>query len=156
MSAKPQSVLFVCMGNICRSPTAEAVFRFHAQQAGIRLDIDSAGTLGSHAGERPDVRAKRAGEKRGYDFSRLRARKVAADDFHRFDLILAMDQDNYRNLLAISPDEALNHKVRLFLDYAPNSHYREVPDPYYGGGKGFELVLDLIEAASQGLIETIQ
>ena len=155
MNKKRQSVLFVCMGNICRSPTAEAVFRHYAQKEGRDIHVDSAGTLGYHAGERPDGRARKAGEKRGYDFAKIRARKVEPEDFHRFDLILAMDNDNYKNLLTIAPEEALEKKVQLFLSYAASSSYEEVPDPYYGGAKGFELVLDLIEEASEGLLETL-
>ena len=156
MSYQTQSVLFVCMGNICRSPTAEAVFRYYARQSGLDLLIDSAGTLDYHSGDKPDGRARKAGERRGYDFSSIRARKVTSEDFERFDLILAMDKDNYRNLMALAPEDADSGKVQLFLDYAPNSRYQEVPDPYYGGAKGFELVLDLIEDASQGLIESIR
>lgn len=155
MVRQTQSVLFVCMGNICRSPTAEAVFRHCTQQAGLDIQVDSAGTIGFHRGSKPDTRAIRAGKKRGYDFSSIRARKVEAEDFERFDLILAMDNDNYQNLQALAPSREAKDKVQLFLRYAQNSDYSDVPDPYYGGAKGFELVLDLIEEASQGLLDHI-
>ncbi|MDN3651425.1 low molecular weight protein-tyrosine-phosphatase [Thalassotalea ponticola] len=151
---KIDSVLFVCMGNICRSPTAEAVFRAKAKAYGIELDIDSAGTIGSHKGEAPDVRARRAAEARGYDFSGMRARKVTIEDFDRFALILAMDNDNYHYLFDMAPSEH-KHKVHLFLQFAEQSDDMEVPDPYYGGIRGFELVLDLVEQASEGLLSRL-
>lgn len=148
-----QSILFVCMGNICRSPSAEAVFRQKAQ--GLTLVIDSAGTVGSHAREKPDHRAQKAGIARGYSFDKIKARKVVSEDFEKFDLILAMDEKNMQDLLKVAP-ENLQYKVQLFLDYAENFDDTEVPDPYYGGAKGFQYVLDLVEDASEGLIKRLK
>jgi protein-tyrosine phosphatase len=144
-------VLFVCMGNICRSPTAEGVFRHVIQQQGTadRFMVDSAGTHAYHVGEQPDRRAQQTARARGIDLAFIRARKVTRSDFAEFDYILAMDSDNYQNLLAICPAE-YEDKVRLFLDYATNSHEQDVPDPYYGGQQGFEHVFDLVEDASHG------
>ncbi|WP_068546313.1 low molecular weight protein-tyrosine-phosphatase [Thalassotalea crassostreae] len=149
------SVLFVCMGNICRSPTAEAVFRHKANELGLEIKIDSAGTLSAHTGERPDRRSEKEGVKRGYSFDGLKARKVLVEDFERFSLILAMDDDNVRNLQAIAPDEHA-HKIKLFLEYSESFDETQVPDPYYGGSRGFALVLDLIEDASEGLIKKLR
>jgi protein-tyrosine phosphatase len=144
-------VLFVCMGNICRSPTAEGVFRHVIQQQGTadRFMVDSAGTHAYHVGEQPDRRAQQTARARGIDLAFIRARKVTRSDFAEFDYILAMDSDNYQNLLAICPAE-YEDKVKLFLDYATNSHEQDVPDPYYGGQQGFEHVFDLVEDASHG------
>jgi protein-tyrosine phosphatase len=155
MSNSRTAVLFVCMGNICRSPTAEGVFRYHAEQTGIveRLHIDSAGTHAYHAGEPADRRARAAAERRGISLDGIQARRVAVEDFERFDYILAMDEDNLARLHAESPDEH-RHKLRLFLEFA-DVHETEVPDPYYGGAAGFERVLDLVEEASRGLLETL-
>ena len=153
----PVRVLFVCMGNICRSPTAEGVFRYYVERAGLShlIVVDSAGTLDYHTGDPPDVRAQRAAERRGYDLSRLRARQVKVQDFEGFDYVLAMDRDNLTQLQRLS---SLEHrkKVQLFLDYATQRASREVPDPYYGNEAGFELVLDMAEDASQGLLAHIQ
>ncbi len=151
-----QSILFVCLGNICRSPTAEGVFRARAARAGLaaHLAIDSAGTGDWHVGHPPDHRAIAAAATRGYDLAELRARQVAAEDFHRFDWILAMDRANLRDLSAMRPRSFAGH-LGLFLDVAPSLGLREVPDPYYGGSEGFERVLDLIETASDALIERI-
>ncbi|PCI59854.1 MAG: protein-tyrosine-phosphatase [Gammaproteobacteria bacterium] len=140
------------MGNICRSPTAEAVFRSKADILGLKLTIDSAGTLGAHAREKPDQRAQKAGIARGYSFDGIKSRKVNSKDFEKFDLILAMDEDNVLNLRKVAPSH-LHHKIALFLDFAENHQDNEVPDPYYGGAKGFHYVLDLIEDASNGLLE---
>ena len=149
-------VLFVCLGNICRSPTAHAVFRHKAQAAGLQVDIESAGTSACHEGERPDSRSMAAGAKRGYDFTRIHSRKIQPDDFEHYDLILAMDKDNAKNLRSKCPAH-LQHKIRLMLTFSSQYNaYEEVPDPYYGGGRGFELVLDLIEDASDGLITYIE
>lgn len=146
-------VLFVCLGNICRSPTAEAVFRQKAAARGLNITIDSAGTHGFHEGHAPDKRSMAAGEARGYDFTGISCRKVVDKDFSEFDYILAMDAENLKNLRKMS--EAIYHpKIRLFLEFAKTSE-QEVPDPYYGGSKGFELVLDLIEEASEGLLNHI-
>ncbi len=150
-----KSVLFVCMGNICRSPSAEAVFRFKAKQLGLSLLIDSAGTLGAHAREKPDHRSQKAGVSRGYSFDGIKARKVVIDDFKVFDLILAMDTENLYELNKMAPS-ALQYKNQLFLNFATEIEEQEVPDPYYGGPKGFEYVLDLIESASDGLLSKIK
>jgi len=151
-----QSILFVCLGNICRSPTAEAVFRARAARAGLadRLEIDSAGTGDWHVGQPPDRRAIVAAATRGYDLASLRARQVAADDFHRFSWILAMDRANLRDLSALRPRAFAGH-LGLFLDVAPELDVQEVPDPYYGAADGFDRVLDLIEVASDALIERV-
>ena len=148
------SVLFVCMGNICRSPSAEAVFRHKANALGLRLKIDSAGTLGSHTKEKPDHRAQKAGVARGYSFDGIKARKVTVNDFRDFDLILAMDYDNIAALNKVAPPE-LKHKIHLMLDFATSNEEEQVPDPYYGGAKGFDYVLDLVEAGSDGLLEKL-
>jgi len=149
-------VLFVCMGNICRSPTAHGVFRNLVQSEGLsdRIDIDSAGTHAYHVGEPPDARAQQTAIGRGVDLSDLRARKAIKADFEHYDYILAMDQDNYHSLSAICPD-GMQRKIGLFLDYAPELNTREVPDPYYGGPQGFVNVFDLVESASAGLLNDI-
>jgi len=146
-------VLFVCLGNICRSPTAEGVFRATVQRAGLieHIEIDSAGTHAYHVGEPPDARAQEAARRRGVDLSGLRGRKTMRTDFERFDYLLAMDKENYQNLMAICPPGRAD-KVRLFLEFAPHRPEREVPDPYFGGDAGFERVLDMIEEASAGLL----
>jgi len=146
-----KSVLFVCMGNICRSPSAEAVFRHKAQTHGLSLTIDSAGTVGAHTKEKPDHRAQKVGAERGYSFAGIKARKVTAQDFDKFDLILAMDNANLENLHEIAPVH-LHYKTMLFLDFAKSHEETEVPDPYYGGANGFRFVLDLVEDASDGLL----
>lgn len=148
-------VLFICLGNICRSPTAEAVFRARAEQAGLNVIIDSAGTSGWHIGEAPDPRSIEAGEARGYNFKGQASRKVIRADFGEFDYILAMDDKNMRALEEICPESYLS-RLGLFLDYANDGATREVPDPYYGGGDGFTRVLDLIEQASDGLIAALK
>ena len=151
------SILFVCLGNICRSPTAEAVLRDTAARVAPRLtlEIDSAGTADYHTGRAPDPRSQRAARERGIDLSGLRARQVTTEDFTRFDLILAMDQDNLRNLQAMSPPYT-RAELRLFLSYAPQLGLLEVPDPYYGGAADFAEVLDLTAAASLALTESLQ
>lgn len=150
-------ILFVCLGNICRSPTAEVVFRTVASREApdIVVEIDSAGTAGYHVGELPDRRTRQAAARRGYDLSQLRARVVEPRDFEYFDLILAMDSENLRVLERRAPPQA-RERLRLFLEFAPEAGITEVPDPYYGGPNGFEDVLDLIEAASRGLIEHLR
>ena len=148
------SVLFVCMGNICRSPSAEAVFRHKAKEQGIDLHIDSAGTTGSHAREKTDHRAQKAGVARGYSFDKIKARKVTVEDFEKFDLILAMDEHNVKELNKVAPTH-LAGKIKLFLEFAENYEETEVPDPYYGGAKGFQFVLDLVEDASDGFIKEL-
>jgi protein-tyrosine phosphatase len=157
LKRQPQRVLFVCLGNICRSPTAEGVLRqLAAREApGLRLDIDSAGTADYHIGAPPDLRSQRAALLRGIDISGLRARQVNQDDFARFDLILAMDGDNLRELEALKPRDS-RAALKLFLEYAPELNRRDVPDPYYGDAGAFEEVLDLATAASLGLLKSLE
>lgn len=154
---EPLRVLFVCLGNICRSPTAEGVFRARAESAGLgdAVEIDSAGTGDWHVGSPPDIRAQVAAFARGVDIQSLRARQVTSEDFDRFDLVLAMDRSNLAQLEQARPAEA-RADLRLFLSFAPAAPVAEVPDPYYGERDGFQDVLDLIEAASDGLIADIQ
>jgi len=149
-------ILFVCMGNICRSPTAEGVFRKLVQERAphIQVEIDSAGTHAYHVGEPPDRRAIAAAERRGIDLSGLRARMVDEGDFESFDLLVAMDQLNREVLLDRSPDE-YRDRIRLMLEFAPSTDIDDVPDPYYGGPVGFEHVLDLVEEASKGLLDEL-
>lgn len=150
-------VLFVCMGNICRSPTAQGVFEHLVSSAELSdaIEIDSAGTYAYHIGEPPDERARAAAQKRGIDLGKQRARRVAEPDFQEFDYVLAMDRDNYDELLSLCPSGHAD-KLRLFLEFAPQLGVQEVPDPYYGGITGFERVLDLIEQASHGLLAEIR
>jgi protein-tyrosine phosphatase len=150
-------VLFVCLGNICRSPTAEGVFRAVVERAGLGHEfvIDSAGTHAYHIGEPPDSRAQEAAARRGIDLGSLRGRRVGADDIRQFDYVLAMDRENFDNLQAICPQEHLD-RVRLFMEFAGDRPEQEVPDPYFGGGGGFERVLDMIEDASEGLLQHIR
>ncbi len=150
-------VLFVCMGNICRSPTAEGVFRAQVTAAGLApyIQIDSVGTHDYHIGDVPDGRAQAAAATRGYNLSRLRGRQVGPRDFIEFDYILAMDMENLSLLQERCPSEQA-HKLGLFLAYSKNFLEREVPDPYYGGATGFEKVLDMVEDAGRGLLEHIQ
>lgn len=149
-------VLFVCLGNICRSPTAEAIMRQRLRQAGLaeRILVDSAGTGGWHVGKAPDPRTQQAALRRGYDLSALRGRQVSADDFSRFDLLLAMDSSNLSHLQGLRPATA-SAELDLYL-----RRYRlaleEVPDPYYGGAQGFEQVLDLLEQASDALLSELK
>ena len=150
-------VLFVCMGNICRSPTAEGSFRKLVHTEGLQdhIFIDSAGTHAYHIGEPPDTRSQQAALKRGIDLSDLRGRQVSSQDFEEFDYILAMDNDNYAILQSNCP-KPIQDKLHRLLDFAPEANTREVPDPYFGGGKGFERVLDLIETANIGLLADIR
>lgn len=147
-------VLFVCLGNICRSPTAEGVFRKLVADHGLadRIEIDSAGTGAWHVGSPPDSRAQAEARRRGMDLSGLRARQVRREDFERFDLILAMDRENLENLWAMCPPSCRD-KVRMFTSFGPPGCPEEVPDPYYGGPEGFRRVFDLIEACGKGLLE---
>jgi len=149
------NVLFVCMGNICRSPTAEGVFRHHVNERGLgdRIVADSAGTHAYHVSEPPDRRAFAAAERRGISLAEIHARRVSDTDFEEFDYIIAMDEDNLQHLVDQAPEEHRS-KVQLFMSFASNDA-SEVPDPYYGGAAGFERVLDLIEEASRGLLETL-
>jgi len=150
------SVLFVCMGNICRSPTAEGYFRHIIKEAGLteQIKTDSAGTHAYHIGSPPDDRAQIAASKRGIDLSSLRGRKVESHDFDRFDYVLAMDSSNHSDLEYVAGGGADN--LFMFLEFAENFSEGEVPDPYYGGDQGFEHVLDLIEDASKGLLKDIR
>jgi protein-tyrosine phosphatase len=150
-------VLFVCMGNICRSPTAHGVFRRLVESEGLAdvIEIDSAGTHAYHVGEPPDPRSRATAERRGVDLGDLRARQARIEDFERFDYVLAMDRDNFHGLQALCPS-GMEHKLVLFLDFAPHLRLREVPDPYYGGPNGFEQVFDMVEQAAQGLLSDIR
>lgn len=155
--SKTISVMFVCMGNICRSPTAHGVFRQLVEHAGLdrQIEIASSGTHDYHVGQSPDQRSAMAAKRRGIDISDLRAQQICADDLHRYDHVLVMDQANYVLVMQACPD-ALKHKVGFFLDYAPHLKLRDVPDPYYGAGNGFERVLDLVEDASRGLLRALK
>jgi protein-tyrosine phosphatase len=150
-------VLFVCMGNICRSPTAEGVFAKLLKERSLEdfFTIDSAGTHAYHVGDAPDLRAQKAALDRGIELTHLRARKVIMGDFEDFDFLLVMDDDNFATLSDACPAQYKN-KINYFLDYAPQLGTRFVPDPYYGGKYGFEKVLDLIEAASVGFLSSLQ
>jgi protein-tyrosine phosphatase len=153
-------ILFVCMGNICRSPTAEGVMRSLVRDAGLedRVEIDSAGTGGWHAGEPPDVRSTEAARRRGVTLAGA-ARQVRPDDFEAFDLLVAMDRENLQGLLAVAPDEDAAEKVRLLREYDPASGGAgdlDVADPYYGGERGFEAVLDQVQAACRGLLAELR
>lgn len=150
-------VLLVCMGNICRSPMAEGVLRHRLAERELPLpvEIDSAGTHGYHHGAPPDPRAQAAALRRGVDISGLRARRVIPEDFERFDLVIAMDDDNHAALLELAAEEH-HQKVRLLLEFAGDAGRRSVPDPYYGGTLGFERVLDLVEEAMAGLLDELQ
>ena len=150
------SVLFVCMGNICRSPTAEGVFRYFVDEAGLgdTIHVDSAGTHAYHTGKPADARASAAAQRRGYSLSDIRARRVSDEDFEQFDHVIAMDLDNLA-ALTDKADAGHHHKISLFLSHVAG-HEEEVPDPYYGGPSGFERVLDLVEEASRGLLDTLR
>ena len=156
-STHTHGVLFVCMGNICRSPTAEGVFRQRVEAAGLthKIHIDSAGTHAYHIGEPPDARSQQYAAKRGYDLSTQRARQVCADDFAAFDFVLAMDHDNLALLKSACPPQHA-HKLALLMQFARKHASKVVPDPYYGNGQGFDLVLDYIEDASEGLLELLR
>lgn len=147
------AVLFCCMGNICRSPTAEAVFRARVMEAGLekQITIDSVGTHDYHIGSQPDARTQRAASQRGYDMSMLRGRQVEVADFSRFDYVLAMDNANMAILKQLCP-QAKKDRLGLFMHYALRHNEREVPDPYYGGEDGFERVLDMVEDSAAGLL----
>ncbi len=154
---KKIKVLFVCMGNICRSPTAHGVFETLVEREGLadRIEVDSAGTHAYHVGKSPDQRSQKTAQKRGLDIGHQRARKAESDDFLQYDYVLAMDQENYHALCAICP-EGMESKLQLLMDYAPDLRMREVPDPYCGGPQGFEKVFDMVEAAAKGLLEDIR
>ena len=149
-------VLFVCLGNICRSPTVEAVARELARREAPALDLhfDSAGTAGYHIGDPPDARSQRAALARGYDLSTLRARQLQREDFSRFDLLLAMDEENLVQMRRLAPRGSAD-RARLFLSFAPDATHRFVPDPYYGDATGFDTVLDLAEHGVRGLLRSL-
>lgn len=154
----PRNILFVCMGNICRSPAAEAIFRQKVADAnlGDQFHIDSAGTTAFHQGNPADSRMRKAGRARGYDLDSL-SRPVRVEDFGKFDMLIAMDHENQRDLLALAPDNDARAKIHLMCDFATqHDDFEEVPDPYYGGGKGFEVVMDLLEDACGGLLAHLQ
>ena len=153
---RPYRILFCCMGNICRSPSAEGVFRslLAARAPQLAIEIDSAGTHDYHVGEPPDDRAIAAARRRGIDLSALRARSVRTGDFDYYDLILAMDEQNLRELRRRAPP-ARHERIRLMMEFVPSGAARAVPDPYYGGPQGFEQVLDLLEEASEGLLREL-
>ncbi|MFQ5995443.1 MAG: low molecular weight protein-tyrosine-phosphatase [Acidiferrobacterales bacterium] len=154
---KAVRVLFVCLGNICRSPTAEGVFRALVEGANLHrsIQVDSAGTHAYHLGEPPDPRAQAAAARRGIDLAPLRGRQTTQEDFLEFDYILAMDRTNLAFLRQQCP-QSLQHKIRLFLDFAPAYPDKDVPDPYFGGTAGFDRVLDIIEDAATGLLSDIR
>ncbi|MEX0323486.1 MAG: low molecular weight protein-tyrosine-phosphatase [Puniceicoccaceae bacterium] len=151
------NVLFVCMGNICRSPAAEAIFKDYVDKAGLsdRIQCDSAGTIGYHAGHPADGRMRAAGRERGYSLDSI-SRQVRQDDFNRFNHVIAMDLDNLDSLKSLDNRIQGSAKISLMCDFAREHDVREVPDPYYGGSHGFELVLDILEDACEGLLEEIQ
>lgn len=151
-----QRILFICMGNICRSPSAEGVFRHlvESKELSEQFEIDSAGTGNWHAGNPPDTRAQLTAKQRGIDLSGLRARQVNVSDFDNFDLIIAMDNDNLENLRELCPPTQ-HHKIKLLLSFSNSYHQTEVPDPYYGGDNGFETVLDMIEDSCDQLLKSL-
>ena len=151
-----KKVLFVCLGNICRSPTAHAILRHKLNAAGLAIEVESAGTSASHSGNPPDPRSVKVAALSGYSFKGIRSRPVKSTDFSDYDLILAMDNDNLHSLKQRCPEE-LQHKLALFMSYHPDfNKWPEVPDPYYGGQKGFELVYQLIEDACEHLLQRLQ
>jgi len=155
--SKKVAVLFVCLGNICRSPTAHGVFRKMVVEAGLDelIEVDSAGTAAFHIGKSPDERSTRVAKGRGIEMADLRARQVDLGDFYQYDYVLAMDESNYANLKDIALPEHYE-RLQMFLDYTQDFPETEVPDPYYGGAKGFDHVFDLVESASEGLLKHIQ
>lgn len=156
-NARTMRILFVCMGNLCRSPMAEGVFKQLVNDTGLagRIAVDSAGTHDYHVGDPPDQRAQRAAQRRGYAISHQRGRQVTPRDFQEFDYILAMDTVNLRALMRLCPQEHAP-KLKLFMEFHSGREVREVPDPYYGGNDGFERVLDMVEDASQGLLRHLR
>jgi len=150
-------VLFICMGNICRSPTAEGVFStlIQSEKVDDRFLIDSAGTHAYHVGDAPDLRSQKAAKDRGVNLAEIRARKVIFGDYEDFDYLLVMDNDNYQIVNEFCPEE-YKHKIKHFLEFAPHLDTHEVPDPYYGGKYGFERVLDMIEDASTGFLNSLK
>lgn len=151
-----KSVLFVCMGNICRSPAADGIFSDMVAARGLSAGyyIDSAGTYGGHAGELPDKRMREAGVRRGYDFTH-RSRQVSPDDFHKFDIILAMDDRNYEHLFRMAPTLEAREKIHRMVEFGGQKGYNHIPDPYYEGREGFDLVLDLLEHHCAALLDLL-
>lgn len=151
------NLLFVCMGNICRSPAGENIFRHVVREAGLsnQIDCDSAGTIGMHAGNKPDARMSKTIRRRGYEVNGS-ARQFGLRDFEVFDLILTMDEENYQNVIKLTSNEEERAKVRRFTDFCSRHNHEEVPDPYYGGNAGFELVADLIEDGAEGLLNHVK
>lgn len=151
-----KKVLFVCLGNICRSPAAEGVFRSLVEKEGLseEIFIDSCGTAAHHEGEQADPRMREHAGQRGYDLTSI-ARGIQRGDLENFDYILTMDNSNYKNVVAMTADN-LKYKVKMMMDFASNHPHDQIPDPYYGGAQGFELVLDLLEDSCQGLLEQIK
>ena len=156
MTEQKHRILFVCMGNICRSPTAEGLLieKVNAENASLKFEIDSCGTHDYHLGHPPDTRSQEAAAQRGIDLSHLRSRKIRSSDFEYYDLILVMDNLNLVNLMRLCPDDH-KYKIKLMLDYLPGHSLNEVPDPYYGGERGFEEVLDILEEAIEALYEDL-
>lgn len=154
---KEYKVLFVCLGNICRSPAAEGIMKRMIEQAQLAdsISVDSAGTSGYHDGDLPDPRMRKHGARRGYNFTSI-SRKFTEQDFDQFDLIIAMDDSNYDNIKKLSPDIDSQKKIYRMVDFSKKYQHDHIPDPYYMGADGFELVLDLLEDACQGLLEDIQ
>jgi len=150
-------VIFVCLGNICRSPSAEGVMQHLIEQKGLedKIKVDSAGTIAVHAGERADSRMRSHAQKRGYDLTSISRQFKAHTDFDEFDYVIAMDNSNFADLLAITRKESDKNKISKMTDFSTSSKYTEIPDPYYGGSQGFELVLDLLEDACKGLLDHI-
>ncbi len=149
------NILMVCLGNICRSPMAEGILRHLAHQRGINLSVDSAGTADYHIGEAPDRRARIAMKRQSMSIEDLRGRQVSLQDFSRYDMLLAMDNNNRRDLLRLAPDDAARQKVELLLTFASNAGLTEVPDPYYGPDSGFDETFHLLENACNGLLDAI-
>lgn len=156
MEGKEYRVLFVCLGNICRSPAAEGIFAEMVKKEGLqdKIIVDSAGTAGYHDGELPDYRMRQHGARRGYKFDSI-SRKFKASDFDHFDMIIAMDDNNYHNIMRLAPDLDSEKKVHRMVEFSQKYNYDHIPDPYYSGSEGFELVLDLLEDACTGLIKNI-
>jgi protein-tyrosine phosphatase len=151
------NILFVCMGNICRSPASENIFRQVVEEAGLsdRIHCDSAGTIGIHSGNKPDTRMSKTIRRRGYRVTG-HARQFSLQDFENFNLILVMDNENHKNILKLADTEEERAKLKMFTSFCLQHHHHEVPDPYYGGDTGFQLVADLIEDGSNGLIKYLK
>ncbi len=156
--SQPVKVLFVCLGNICRSPVAEGVFRAKVREAGLerRIHIDSAGTGAWHVGNPPDRRMTATAKRRGVDLSQQRARQFVADDLEDFDVILAMDRSNLRNIQSLDTSDGFNERVSLFREWDPEPGDQEVPDPYYGGPEGFEHVFDIVDRTADALLDDLR